>query len=88
MRKLLLQTQQTQSLNACACILDLERQANVEGPEHKGRTALLSTGYVLMEGGVPIIVNGICVGALGAAGATSVEDAQVSQAGVNAILAQ
>lgn len=48
-----------------------------------GRNAVLKlTGAIPIEGGIPIIVNGELVGAIGASGGTSPQDAQVAQAGV------
>ena len=46
-----------------------------------GRLALLAMeGAMPVEGGVPIIVNGEIVGAVGVSGATSAQDAQVARA--------
>jgi glc operon protein GlcG len=39
-----------------------------------------------LEGGVPIIVNGQCVGAVGVSGVKSSEDAQVAKAGIAALI--
>lgn len=51
-----------------------------------GRLALLSfEGVTPVEGGVPIVVNGEVVGAVGVSGATSAQDAQVARAGVAAV---
>lgn len=50
-----------------------------------GRTALLSTDLVLLEGGVPIVVAGTAVGAVGVSGVTSQQDAVVAQAGAGAV---
>jgi glc operon protein GlcG len=51
-----------------------------------GRTVLLSfEGVTLVEGGVPIVVNGEVVGAVGVSGVMSPQDAQVAQAGANAV---
>jgi glc operon protein GlcG len=38
-----------------------------------------------VEGGVPIVVNGQVVGAVGVSGVTSPQDAQVAQAGASAV---
>lgn len=38
-----------------------------------------------LEGGVPIMVDGQCVGAIGVSGVKSAEDAQIAQAGVKAL---
>jgi glc operon protein GlcG len=51
-----------------------------------GRTALLAfEGIMPVEGGVPIVVNGRVVGAVGVSGVTSQQDAQCAQAGANAV---
>ena len=51
-----------------------------------GRNALLSfEGVVLVEGGVPILLNGGIVGAVGCSGGTSPQDAQVAKAGIAAL---
>lgn len=54
-----------------------------------GRTAFLSVPELtVLEGGVPVIVEGQCVGALGVSGVKSDQDAQIASAGVTAILAR
>lgn len=50
-----------------------------------GRFALLAFDAIPVEGGVPVIVNGKFIGAVGTSGATSAQDAQVSRAGVEAL---
>ena len=51
-----------------------------------GRTVLLSVkGLTLLEGGVPIIVGGKVIGAVGVSGVMSNQDAQVAQAGVDVV---
>ncbi|MFL5272898.1 MAG: GlcG/HbpS family heme-binding protein [Anaeromyxobacteraceae bacterium] len=45
-------------------------------------------GAVPLEGGVPIVVSGKIVGALGVSGATSAQDGQCARAGVEAIAGQ
>jgi glc operon protein GlcG len=53
-----------------------------------GRLAYLSVaGIVPLEGGVPVIVGGECIGAVGVSGVRSAQDAQIAAAAVNAILA-
>ena len=39
----------------------------------------------MFQGGVPIVHQGECVGAIGVSGVQSHEDEQVAQAGVNAL---
>ncbi|MEY8689452.1 MAG: heme-binding protein [Leptothrix sp. (in: b-proteobacteria)] len=52
-----------------------------------GRTAFLSAPYVqgLLEGGVPVIVNGDVIGAVGVSGVKSEQDAQIAKAGINSL---
>jgi uncharacterized protein GlcG (DUF336 family) len=52
-----------------------------------GRPAFLSAPYVagLLEGGVPIVKDGQCLGAVGVSGVKSTEDAQIARAGIAAI---
>ena len=46
---------------------------------------LLSLGYSVLEGGIPIIVGGKLIGAIGVSGHTSEQDAQVAKAGADAL---
>ena len=52
-----------------------------------GRTAFLSAPHVagLLEGGVHILKDGQCLGAVGVSGVKSNEDAQIARAGIAAI---
>ena len=52
-----------------------------------GRTAFLTAPEVqgLLEGGVPIMKDGFCLGAVGVSGVKSSEDAQIAKAGIAAI---
>lgn len=52
-----------------------------------GRFSFLSAPYVegMLEGGVPIMVDGHCVGAVGVSGVKSAEDAQIAKAGIAAL---
>lgn len=52
-----------------------------------GRTSFLSAPYIqgMLEGGVPIVKDGQCLGAVGVSGVKSTEDAQVARAGIAAI---
>ena len=56
---------------------------------NQGRTSFLSAPGIeaLLEGGVPIWVDGHCVGAVGVSGVKSVEDAQIAKAGIAALTA-
>ena len=46
---------------------------------------LLAIGYSVLEGGIPIVVDGKIVGAVGVSGVTSQQDAQIAQAGIDAL---
>ena len=52
-----------------------------------GRTAFLSAPAIegLLEGGVAIIKDGQCLGAVGVSGVKSSEDAQIARAGITAL---
>ena len=52
-----------------------------------GRYSFLSAPAVqgMLEGGVPIMKNGFCLGAVGVSGVKSSEDAQIAKAGIAAI---
>ena len=54
---------------------------------NQGRTSFLCVPEVegLLEGGVPIVVNGHCLGAVGVSGVKSNEDAQIAKAGIAAL---
>ncbi len=56
---------------------------------NQGRTAFLSVPVLqgMLEGGVPIMAAGHCVGAVGVSGVKASEDAQVARAGVAALAA-
>ena len=52
-----------------------------------GRTAFLSAPALegMLEGGLPITIDGHCVGAVGVSGVKSSEDVQVARAGIAAL---
>ena len=52
-----------------------------------GRTSFLSAPVIkgMLEGGVPIMKDGQCLGAVGVSGVKSSEDAQIARAGMAAI---
>ena len=52
-----------------------------------GRVSFLSAPGLqgLLEGGVPIVKDGQCIGAVGVSGVKSTEDAQVARAGIAAL---
>ena len=54
---------------------------------NQGRYSFLSAPTLegMLEGGVPVMVNGQCVGAVGVSGVKSNEDAQIARAGIAAL---
>ena len=55
---------------------------NMENAIKGGRTPLITVGYVMLEGGVPIIYNGEIIGAIGVSGAaSSAQDVEIAVAG-------
>src|SRR5947209_11999025 len=51
-----------------------------------GRSVLLSLpGATPLEGGIPLVVNGEMIGAIGVSGVTSQQDGQIAQAGADAL---
>lgn len=54
---------------------------------NQGRTSFLSAPLLqgMLEGGVPIVVDGQVVGAVGVSGVKSSEDAQIAKAGIAAL---
>ena len=54
---------------------------------NQGRTSFLSAPALqgMLEGGVPVMVDGQCLGAVGVSGVKSNEDAQIARAGIAAI---
>jgi glc operon protein GlcG len=52
-----------------------------------GRTAMLKMPGVLpVQGGMPIVADGTCIGAVGVSGVQSQQDEQIAQAGIDALL--
>ena len=54
---------------------------------NQGRMSFLSAPVLqgMLEGGVPILVQGQCAGAVGVSGVKSSEDAQIARAGIAAL---
>lgn len=52
-----------------------------------GRVSFLSAPVLegMLEGGVPITVDGYCIGAIGVSGVKSTEDADIAKAGIAAL---
>jgi uncharacterized protein GlcG (DUF336 family) len=53
----------------------------------EGRTSLIGVPVLALQGGLPIIINGQCVGAIGVSGVTSTQDEQIAYAAVKAVFA-
>mmetsp|Transcript_30557 Transcript_30557/g.64404 ORF Transcript_30557/g.64404 Transcript_30557/m.64404 type:complete len:153 (-) Transcript_30557:167-625(-) len=65
------------------CTGQLEDAVNVAGGS--SRTALLSSSFILMRGGVPIFIDGFCVGAVGVSGVKPDEDEKIALVAVDAV---
>ena len=54
---------------------------------NQGRVSFLSAPGLtgMLEGGVPIVVGGFCIGAVGVSGVKSTEDVQIARAGIAAL---
>ena len=55
---------------------------------NQGRTSFLSAPSLegMLEGGVPIVVDGQCLGAIGVSGVKSSEDADIARAGIAVLI--
>jgi len=54
-----------------------------------GRTAMIKMpGILPVQGGIPIVVQETCIGAVGVSGVQSHQDDQIAQAGIDALLKQ
>ena len=51
----------------------------------KGRVTLMSIAAAPLEGGIPVMVDGRVIGGVGVSGVNSDQDAQIAQAGLNAL---
>ena len=72
---------------ACTAAMGRRESKVYEDVINQGRTSFLSAPTLegMLEGGVPVMVNGQCIGAVGVSGVKSNEDAQVARAGIAAI---
>ena len=57
---------------------------------NNGRVSFLSAPELegMLEGGVPVVVDGHVIGAVGVSGVKSTEDAQIAKAGIAALVGQ
>ena len=52
-----------------------------------GQTSMIKMpGILPVQGGVPIVADGSCIGAVGVSGVQSQQDEQIAQAGIDALL--
>lgn len=59
--------------------------ADLENAVNNGRPAAITAGLVMMEGGVPIVIDGQVVGAIGVSADTKLHDSQIARAGLAAL---
>ena len=52
-----------------------------------GRMAILKMPVLPVQGGIPVIYQGVCVGGIGVSGVASHEDEQIAQAGADVLAA-
>jgi uncharacterized protein GlcG (DUF336 family) len=50
-----------------------------------GRLSMLKMPVLPVQGGIPVMYQGECVGGIGVSGVQSHEDEQIAQAGANAL---
>jgi glc operon protein GlcG len=51
-----------------------------------GRTSMLGMpGITPVQGGLPIVIDGVCIGAVGVSGVQSHEDEQIAKAGIDTL---
>ena len=72
---------------ARSAALGRRETAGYEDMINKGRTAFLSVPVLqgMLEGGVPILVDRQCIGAVGVSGVKSDQDVQIGKAGIAAL---
>lgn len=59
--------------------------ADLENAVNNGRPAAITAGLVMMEGGLPVVIDGQVVGAIGVSADTKVHDSQIARAGLTAV---
>ena len=73
---------------ARTCVLTGKPSKVFEDMVNNGRYAALAMPVVPLEGGEPIVMDGVVIGAVGVSGVKAGEDAQVARAGVAAIIGE
>jgi uncharacterized protein GlcG (DUF336 family) len=73
---------------AHTAVMGRRESKSYEDVVNGGRTSFLSVPGVagLLEGGVPVLKDGLCLGAVGVSGVKSSEDAEIARAGIAALL--
>lgn len=61
------------------------KSATLEDATNGGRSALISSGFVVMQGGVPLTVGADIIGAIGVSGGTKDQDEAAAEAGAAAL---
>ena len=67
------------------CALSGKPSKVFEDMVNNGRFAALSMPIVPLEGGEPIVIDGLVIGAVGVSGVKASEDAQIARAGIAAL---
>ncbi|HTY93499.1 MAG TPA: heme-binding protein [Steroidobacteraceae bacterium] len=81
-------TAQMAMAKASTAALGRRESKSFEDVINQGRTALVTAPIQgLLEGGVPIIVDGQVIAAVGVSGVKSAEDAEIARAGIAALTA-
>lgn len=63
--------------------------SKLENSINGGRDALITVGHTFLQGGVPIIIDGQVIGAIGVSGSASAQqDEDMANAGAKAVLSQ
>lgn len=70
---------------ARTCVLTGKPSKAFEDMVNNGRIAALAMPVVPLEGGEPIVVDGVVIGAVGVSGVRAGEDAQIARAGIAAL---
>lgn len=70
---------------ARTCALGGKSSKVFEDMVNNGRLAALSLPIVPLEGGEPIVIDGVVIGAVGISGVKPSEDAQIARAGIAAL---
>ena len=68
-----------------AALFKKPTQALEDAINHGRYAAITARGFIEMQGGLPVVVDGEVIGAIGASFATPEEDEQVAKAGLAAL---